>query len=72
MICHGVVVLGFWMRLRNWGQAQPRLRDLWGDLKQGLREVKKEMTTVPLKKEAVKKTMSSKKVSKRSTHRKKK
>lgn len=72
MICQGVVLLGFWMRLRNWGQAQPRLRDLWGDLKQGLREVKKEMTTVPLKKEAVKKTMSSKKVSKRSTHRKKK
>ena len=65
-------------RLRQWGAPQVRLRDLGRDIKDGLVELKKQLTYIPLKKdriqpeEAKQTIVSPKKEPKKPVHKKSK
>lgn len=49
VIFAGILLIAYIFRLKHWGQAQPSFRQLTKDLGQGLKELKTELTHVPLK-----------------------
>lgn len=50
-IALGIILINIYIRLSGWGIPRPRLRDVGKDLKEGFKEVKKELSTLPLKKD---------------------
>lgn len=50
LVCLGIVAVDLYRRLNNWGQPKIRFKDLFSDMKQGVRALAKEATHLPLKK----------------------
>lgn len=48
-IALGIILANIYIRLSGWGTPRPRLRDVGHDLKEGLKEAKKEWMAIPLK-----------------------
>lgn len=49
LVCLGIVAVDLYRRLNNWGQPKVRFKDLFFDMKQGVRALAKEVTNIPLK-----------------------